>query len=63
MGILLQPFMPSKSNQMLDMLGVSMEKRTFEYAVMGADFSYGEPNVAVGKGAFDSLFPPLEVED
>lgn len=63
MGILLQPFMPAKSGQMLDMLGVSNGKRTFDYAVMRRDFSYGVSKVSLGKGAHDSLFPPLEVED
>lgn len=62
-GILLQPFIPDKSKQMLDMLGVSIEKRTFEYAAMGKDFSYGAPLMSLGKGAHDSLFPPLEVEE
>lgn len=63
MGILLQPFMPDKSGKMLDILGVSQQMRTFEYAAMGKDFSYGTPMIAIGKTAHDSLFPPLEVED
>lgn len=63
MAILLQPFMPDKSKQMLDILGVSMEKRSFEYADVGMDSTYGEAKVAVGRTALDSLFPPLEVEE
>lgn len=63
MAILLQPFMPDKSAQMLDMMGVSMETRSFDYAALGMDSTYGEPQVALGKTALDSLFPPLDVED
>lgn len=62
MGILLQPFMPDKAAEMLDLLGVSPEKRTFAYAAMGADFSYGTPLRDVGVTAQEALFPPLEVE-
>lgn len=63
MAILLQPFMPDKSNCMLDMMGVSGEMRSFEYAAFGVDSTYGESQVALGKTALDSLFPPLEVEE
>ena len=62
-GILLQPYMPEKAAQLLDMLGVDESKRTFDDAQLGADVTYGTPNRAIGKCAFDSLFPPLTVED
>lgn len=63
MGILLQPFMPDKSAEMLDILGVSTQKRTFEYAALGKDCSYGRPKIDIGRDAHAGLFPPLEVED
>jgi methionyl-tRNA synthetase len=62
-GILLQPFMPTKANQLLDMLGVDEGKRRFQDAVLGGDGTYGEKKVPVGKCAHDSLFPPLLVEN
>lgn len=61
-GILLQPFMPEKAKEMLDVLGVSEGKRTFEYAGLGKDFTYGVPMRPPGRTAHESLFPPLEVE-
>jgi methionyl-tRNA synthetase len=61
-GILLQPYMPAKAAQLLDILGVDGSKRTFADAQLGADFSYGAAKLPVGKGAWDSLFPPLSVE-
>lgn len=54
--------MPAKAAQLLDMLGVDESKRTFADARLGADFSYGAAKLPVGKGAWDSLFPPLSVE-
>ena len=62
-GILLQPFMPTKAGQLLDMLGVDEGKRRFEDAVLGGDKAYGEKKIPVGKCAHDSLFPPLLVEN
>lgn len=62
-GILLQPYMPEKAAQLLDMLGVDESRRTFDDAKLGVDVTYGEPKRALGKCAFDSLFPPLAVED
>ncbi len=56
-GILLQPFMPTKAAELLDALGVSEENRAFEHARLGADFEYGEPKTKVR-----ALFPPLAVE-
>ena len=62
-AILLQPFMPTKMKQCLDMLGVEEAKRTFEYATYNADFTYGEPLVDIGSaGSEGTLFPPLIAE-
>jgi methionyl-tRNA synthetase len=62
-GILLQPYMPGKAAQLLDMIGVDESRRGFKDAVLGADETYGEGIVPVGMTAWDSLFPPLSVED
>jgi methionyl-tRNA synthetase len=61
-GILLQPFMPTKMKQMLDMLGVDDAKRSYRYAAFGTDFDYGIPRSSLGTGIDDSLFPPLTAE-
>lgn len=63
MGILLQPFMPEKAAEMLDLLGVCVTKRTFDYVGLGKDFSYGEPKRRLGQGAHQAMFRPLELED
>ncbi|KAI1338985.1 tRNA synthetases class I (M)-domain-containing protein [Xylariaceae sp. FL0016] len=62
-GILLQPFMPEKAAQLLDQLGVAVERRTLKYAQVGADLDYGTSLVEVGLGPGAGLFPPLAVED
>ncbi|KAG9239679.1 tRNA synthetases class I (M)-domain-containing protein [Amylocarpus encephaloides] len=62
-GILLQPYMPTKAAELLDMIGVHESRRTFQDAQFGADFDYGVPIVPMGKGVWGSLFPPLPVED
>ncbi|THV47538.1 hypothetical protein BGAL_0304g00100 [Botrytis galanthina] len=61
-GILLQPYMPAKSSLLLDMIGVLPERRTYEYAILSADPSYGDAQAPLGKGAWDGLFPPLAIE-
>ncbi|PGH05407.1 methionine-tRNA ligase [Blastomyces parvus] len=60
-GILLQPFMPQKSSELLDMLGVAreVEKRNFNAAKFGADRDYGVPLVDLKSGTTGTLFPPL----
>ncbi|KAF2854688.1 methionyl-tRNA synthetase-like protein [Plenodomus tracheiphilus IPT5] len=58
-GILLQPYMPNKANELLNQLGVQPEKRTFEYCTPGADLDYGEPMMELGKGHQGVLFPQL----
>ncbi|KAG0645199.1 Methionyl-tRNA synthetase [Hyphodiscus hymeniophilus] len=60
-GILLQPYMPVKAAELLDMMGVEESKRTFEYADLGKDETYGTPLIPVGSGKWDSLFPPLPI--
>ncbi|KAK2748321.1 methionyl-tRNA synthetase [Myotisia sp. PD_48] len=64
-GILLQPFMPEKSGQLLNMLGVTADtkKRDFSAATYGSDVDYGEPSVPLKKGFEATLFPPLRTED
>ena len=61
-GILLQPFMPGKAETLLNMIGVEDSKRTYDYAQFGADETYGDAKAPLGKGAWDSLFPPLSIE-
>ena len=61
-GILLQPYMPEKAPQLLDMIGVEEHMRGFDEAVLGKDGAYGKAKVEVGKCAWDGLFPPLMVE-
>ncbi|KAJ5045693.1 methionyl-tRNA synthetase [Penicillium rubens] len=59
-GILLQPFMPGKSHDLLELLCVNTSdpsKRAFSATVYGSDPDYGE---GVKKGI---LFPPLLTEE
>lgn len=62
-GILLQPYMPGKAKELLDMLGVADSYRTFQHAAYGGDVRYGVARISIGKGAYDGLFPPLTLED
>lgn len=66
-AILLQPYMPTKARQILDILGVEEGKRGFGDAVVGADLTYGRAVVESGgkggKGAYGTIFPPLAVEE
>lgn len=62
-GILLQPVMPTKAVELLDILGVGHGRRTFEYAQLGADGDYGLPMKPPGKSKDGGLFPQLPVED
>lgn len=61
LGILLGPFMPSKSKEMLDRLGVAQDRRTIQYVGLGKDFSYGRELEAGYSGRH--LFPKLEVDE
>lgn len=59
-AILLQPFMPGKSQELLELLRVDISnptKRTFAAAIYGSDMEYGE---GIRKGI---LFPPLLTEE
>ena len=58
-GILLQPFMPNKARQLLDMLGVSEQRRTFDWTGK-VDDSYGTSKVDLGRGIKGVLFRPLQ---
>jgi methionyl-tRNA synthetase len=59
-AILLQPFMPGKSQELLELLRVDTSnpnKRAFSAAVYGTDTEYGKD---IRKGI---LFPPLLTEE
>ncbi|KAA6414701.1 MAG: methionyl-tRNA synthetase [Lasallia pustulata] len=58
-GILLQPYMPGKMEQLMEMLGVAPDARKFENAILGSDPEYGIPKVPLGKGREGVLFPDL----
>ncbi|KAI2621561.1 tRNA synthetases class I (M)-domain-containing protein [Xylaria nigripes] len=62
-SILLQPFMPQKSSELLDVLGVSVHKRALKDAVLYGDDSYGTPLASMDTAAKFRVFPPLPVED
>jgi len=57
-GILLQPFIPDKAGELLDMVGVAEDRRSFEHATVGADASYGIPTLRKGQ-KLGELFMPL----
>lgn len=57
-GILLQPYMPAKMKQLLDMLGVAEDARMWADAMPGEDRNYGEAKCEMGKET-EVLFPPL----
>ncbi|KAG9668214.1 hypothetical protein KCU99_g8354, partial [Aureobasidium melanogenum] len=58
-GIMLQPVMPAKAKQLLDMLGVADDRRSFADAQLGADKDYGVSRIPQGKGQAGVLFAPL----
>lgn len=63
-GILLQPYIPDKASELLDVLGVDVARRNYDFALLGADDSYGVPKKSPGnsRNPWESLFPPLPVE-
>ena len=61
-GILLQPYMPTKSNALLDMLGVAADARTYKNTQLGSDKDFGAPKIDLGEGLDGVLFPPLTTE-
>lgn len=56
-AILIQPFMPTKSQELLNILRVDNTKRGFSDAAFGSDAEYGE---GIRKSI---LFPPLVIEE
>lgn len=58
-GILLQPYMPAKMKQLLDIMGVADGSRLYDNTALGSDKEYGNPRDAMGKGSQETLFPPL----
>lgn len=54
-GILLQPFMPEKMRELLDQIKVREDRRSFAFAGLGKDRTYG---VGVS-GRTTKLFPAL----
>lgn len=58
-GILLQPFMPSKMGQLLDMLGVADDVRMYHNTDFGSDMTFGEAKQSGGKEQKTVLFPQL----
>ena len=61
-GILLQPFMPSKMQALLDMLGVDKLSRAFQDTKLGANRNFGQWPVDGGYPKQQgNLFPALPV--
>ncbi len=58
-GVLLQPYMPAKMKQLLDMLGVAEDARLYANTTLGSDTDYGQPTSSLGEGMQEALFPPL----
>ncbi|KAK3075705.1 methionyl-tRNA synthetase [Teratosphaeriaceae sp. CCFEE 6253] len=60
-GLMLQAFIPGKAGELLDMLGVPAERRTWEWVSAGADDGYGIPAESkdLGRGVKGVLFPGL----
>lgn len=62
-GILLQPIMPSKTERLLNELGVQSDRRTLAWAQKGADNDYGTETAMDGDAVarthkWDTIFPP-----
>lgn len=51
--------MPSKMRQLLDMLGVADDARTYHNTDFGSDLSYGKAKYLDGKEQDSVLFPQL----
>ncbi len=58
-GIMLQPFMPRKAKELLDMLGVEEYRRNWLWCVYGKDDSYGTPMIDLSDRVNGRLFPML----
>jgi methionyl-tRNA synthetase len=62
-GILLQPFIPERAAELLDLMRVDTadpSRRSFASADYGADLQYGADGDVTEKKI---LFPPLLIED
>ncbi|RDW68453.1 putative methionyl-tRNA synthetase [Coleophoma crateriformis] len=59
-GILLQPYMPNKASELLDLIGVEKTRRGFEFTAIGSDTDYGSPLIDWPEFG---LFPQFPVED
>ena len=62
-GILLQPFIPDMAAHLLDILGVAEDRRQLSSATPGNDLDYGVPIRSPGTDTWDSLAPPLPLEE
>ncbi|KAJ1329565.1 methionyl-tRNA synthetase [Microdochium nivale] len=60
-AILLQPFMPEKTAEILNRLGVQGDRRGFDFAQVHADNGYGVDSA--DRKEDEALFPQLAVED
>jgi methionyl-tRNA synthetase len=63
LGILLQPFIPEKAAELLDLMRVDTadpSKRSFASAAFGADLQYGADGSVTEKKV---LFTPLLIEN
>ena len=61
-AICLQPVIPIKMDQLMDMLGIQQSRRSWQHAGFGADEGYGESMVDLGRGQEGTLFPPLSTD-
>ena len=52
--------MPEKAAELLDLLGVENDKRTFSHAKVLVDGTYGTPFRTFGK---EGIFPPPIIDD
>jgi methionyl-tRNA synthetase len=57
-GIIMQPIMPTKMTELLTILGVAEDRRTYEWLEVGKDLTYGTTAENM-----DILFPNLEIDD
>lgn len=58
-GILLQPYMPAKMKQLLDMLGVAEDARSYANTMLGSDQDFGLPAPSPETDKQGVLFPTL----
>ena len=58
-GILLQPFIPGKAEELLSLLGVRQDRRGIDWLAVGCDAEYGASGEEHHKEK-KKLFPPLE---